>query len=81
MLIRTMTPTWVAVDEITEDSDCQGLLYAAWCGVFLLATAHARNYEEFMQRPVYRPLIDSGVFSNLIVMHGDKSWTVERMHK
>ena len=81
MLLRTMTPTWIAVDEITERDDCMGLLHAAWCGVGLLATAHASCLDDFMSRSVYKPLVDQRIFRNIIVMKQDKTWTLERMNK
>lgn len=80
MLIRTMNPRWIAVDEITAAEDCQALLHAGWCGVSLLATAHAENLRDFMRRPVYAPLVSSRLFENIIVMQPDKSWILERMN-
>lgn len=80
MLIRTMNPNWVAVDEITAAEDCQALIHACWCGVSLLATAHAENLQDFAHRPVYKPLIHSGIFNNILVMQPDKSWKMERMN-
>ena len=80
MLIRTMNPSYVVVDEITAVEDSQALIHACWCGVSLLATAHAENLMDFMSRPVYKPLIQSRIFENIIVMQPDKSWKVERMN-
>ena len=80
MVIRTMNPRWIAVDEITETEDCQGLIHAAWCGVRLLAAAHAENISDFLNRPVYKSLISSGIFKNVIVMQSDKSWILERLN-
>ena len=79
MALRTMSPRCIAVDEITAPGDCQALLNAAWCGVDLLATAHASNCSDLMRRPVYRSLADSGLFSCAIVLSKDKSWNLERM--
>ncbi len=78
-VIRTMSPDTAAVDEITAEADCHALLEAGFCGVRLLATAHAGNREEFLRRPVYRPLVQSGLFDTLVVMQADKSWHLERM--
>lgn len=80
MLIRTMNPCWIAVDEITDIEDCQGLIHAAWCGVKLLAAAHAENMNDFLSRSVYKPLIQNKIFKNVIVMQSDKSWTLERLN-
>ena len=80
MMLRTMNPRWIAVDEITQADDCQGLINAAWCGVKLLATAHAENINDFLSRPAYKPLINNGIFRNIIVMQTDKSWVLERLN-
>lgn len=79
MLLRTMGPVTIALDEITAPEDCQGLLQALWCGVDLIATAHAGSVREFMKRPIYKPLVDSHVFTTALVMQPDKSWCVERI--
>ena len=79
MLLRTMGPDCIAVDEITEESDCAGLLQAYGCGVKLYATAHASSLRDFQQRMVYRPLIENKVFHSVCVLHSDKSWHLERM--
>lgn len=78
-VMRTMGPQTIAVDEITDKKDCDALLQAGWCGVDLLATAHAASIKDLMSRPVYRPIIDSGLFQHVIILQQDKSWKVERM--
>lgn len=79
LLLRAMSPATIAVDEVTAEGDCRGLIHAAWCGVDLIATAHAGSIRDFMKRPVYQPLIESRVFTKVIVMQQDKSWREERM--
>lgn len=79
MALRTMGPRCIAVDEITAAEDCQALLSAGWCGVELLATAHAANCEDLKKRRVYRPLAESGLFEQAIILGRDKFWHMERM--
>jgi stage III sporulation protein AA len=79
LLLRSMGPATIAVDEITAEEDCRGLLHALWCGVDLLATAHAGTISEFMKRPVYKPIIESRVFSTVLVMQPDKRWREEKL--
>lgn len=79
LLLRTMGPDTIAVDEITAQEDCDGLIKALWCGVDLIATAHAGSVREFMKRTIYKPLVDSRVFSTVLVMQADKTWREERM--
>lgn len=77
--LRNTGPTVIAVDEITAAEDCKALLHAGWCGVDLVATAHAGSREDLFSRPVYRPLVESELFDHLLIMHPDKSWHIERM--
>lgn len=79
MLLRTMGPATIAVDEITSEHDCEALLKAGWCGVNLLATAHAASKEDLYARPVYKPLVKSHLFDTLVILQSDKSWKAERM--
>lgn len=79
MVLRTMGPSCIAVDEITAQDDCNALICAGWSGVTLLATAHAGSVEDLFNRPVYKPLIAAGLFDTVLVMQPDKSWKVERI--
>lgn len=79
MILRNMGPTTIAVDEITAEEDSQALANAAWCGVDLLATAHARDKKELYSRQVYKPIIENKIFSHLLVLRQDKSWYTERL--
>ncbi len=78
-LIRTMSPDTVAVDEITAREDCQALMDALWCGVRVLATAHAASRADLLGREVYRPLVETGLFDTVVCMQPDKTWRAERM--
>lgn len=80
-VLRTMDPTVIAVDEITAPEDCDALIHAGWCGVRLLATAHARDKRDLYSRPVYKPLVLSGLFDYMIILRRDKSWILERMER
>lgn len=77
--LRVMGPAYIAVDEITAQEDCDALLQAGWCGVKLLATAHAADRYDLLSRPVYSPLVQSGIFDSLLFLKPDKSWKMERM--
>lgn len=79
MTLRSMSPETIAVDEITATEDALALLQAGWCGVSLIATAHASSRKDLFNRPVYKPIIQAGLFDNLIIMRRNKSWTAERI--
>lgn len=78
-VLRTMGPQWIAVDEITAEADCDAMIRAGWCGVGLLATAHAFGVADLRSRPIYRKLLDSGLFRTAIVMDRSKNWRKERI--
>ena len=79
-VLRSMNPHWIAVDEITDKSDCDALLQAGWCGVNLMATAHAGSLQDFLTRPIYKPLVECKLFTTIIVLQRDKSWKKERLY-
>ena len=76
-LLRTMGPKCIAVDEITSREDCQGLLRAGWCGVSLLATAHAAGKRDLLTRPVYGPLVETHLFDHILTVLPDQRWIEE----
>ena len=80
MLLRTMGPDIIAVDEITAAEDSSALLQAGWCGVSLIATAHASDRIDLLNRPIYKPIIQSRLFDCLVKMQYNKTWTVGEMH-
>lgn len=78
-LLRAMSPAVIAMDEVTSEEDCQTIVKAGWCGVQLLATAHASGKADLYARGIYRPLVSSGLFETLITLQPDKSFVAERM--
>lgn len=66
LLLRAMNPQVLAVDEITAPEDVRALMTAAGCGVTLLATAHGEDRTDLERRPLYRPLLEEGLFRFLV---------------
>lgn len=46
MLLRTMSPEIIAVDEIGGDDDARAVEYSSKSGCKIIATAHGASYEE-----------------------------------
>lgn len=79
MLLRTMRPQWIAVDEITDAEDVRALTEAAYCGVNLIATVHAAAAEDLSRRRVYRELLDAGVFTHFVRIDQQRNLISERI--
>ena len=79
LILRSMAPEWIALDEITSYDDVEAMLRASYCGVRFLATAHAAQIADLKRRPVYRQLLDAAVFQNLALIRPDRSVQCERI--
>lgn len=78
-VLKTMGPRYIAVDEITAESDCKALLESARCGVKVIATAHARDPSDLRSRSIYRPIYETGIFDSCIVLGQGQMWRKERI--
>ena len=70
MLMRSMNPQVIAVDEIALSSDVAAVLSAVNCGVVLLATVHGSSVDELMEKPVLEQLFSCNVFEKAVVISG-----------
>jgi len=80
MVLRAMNPQIIGVDEITAREDIRAMVRAAGCGVGLLATVHAADKKELTEKPLYRELMETGVFAKGIRIcreNGQRSYLVE----
>ena len=70
ILLRAMNPQVIALDEITAEEDIKAIAGIAACGVGVYATAHASGVGDLSRRPLYRELMELGVFEKAVVIRG-----------
>ena len=68
MLIRSMSPEVLALDEIGSKEDAEAIEFAMKCGVNVIATVHAGNLEEVLKKPFIGKMLKEGGFEKLIFM-------------
>ena len=68
MLVRTMAPEVIAVDEIGSEEELQTMRYSMNCGCSILATAHGASIEELFKKKVFLMGREEGLFSRYIVL-------------
>lgn len=68
MMLRGMSPQVLAADEITQAEELRAMEQAAGCGVTLLATAHGASLEDLRRRPLYRDLLEAGLFQAFVFL-------------
>lgn len=68
LLIRTMAPEVVAVDEIGGAADAEAIESAIHCGCRVLATAHAENLEEIQRKPIMSACLSNRLFERFVIL-------------
>ncbi len=72
MLIRSMSPQVIAVDEIGSADDVRAMEYAMHCGCKMIATVHGNSMEEIRKKPILDDLIRKRRFERYIVLRNGK---------
>ncbi|XQY90567.1 stage III sporulation protein AA [Metabacillus sp. HB246100] len=68
MMIRSMSPDVLIVDEIGTQEDAEAVLEALHAGVQLFVTVHGYQLGDLLNRPSLKELIESNVFDRYIVL-------------
>jgi stage III sporulation protein AA len=68
LLIRSLSPAVVAVDEIGRPADAEAVMEALHAGVAVLATAHGHSLEDVARRPALAELIRAGAFGRAAIL-------------
>ncbi|NBK91906.1 stage III sporulation protein AA [bacterium 1XD21-13] len=68
MMIRSMAPEVLAVDEIGGQEDISALETALFCGCRLLATVHGSSLEDIRSKPLLRRLAEEQIFERYVIL-------------
>ena len=72
MLIRSMAPQVIAVDEIGAPEDIHAIEYAMQCGCKMIASVHGMSMDEAKDKPVLGKLIKERKFERYIILGNEK---------
>lgn len=73
MLVKTMSPQLLVLDEITSEADVRAAMYASHCGTAVLASAHAWDLADFRRRPLYQTVLEAHIFDRLYDIRSDRT--------
>ncbi|MBH1940196.1 stage III sporulation protein AA [Mobilitalea sibirica] len=68
MLIRSMSPQIIAVDEIGSKEDLEAIDYVIGCGCKLIATVHGSSIEDIKSKPVLSELVQKKLFERYVLL-------------
>jgi stage III sporulation protein AA len=68
MMIRSMSPDVIVVDEIGRAEDATSIHEAMYAGIRIMATVHGNDVGDILRKPVLRQLIEQQLFSRIVVL-------------
>ncbi|MCS7461649.1 stage III sporulation protein AA [Paenibacillus doosanensis] len=68
MMIRSMSPEILIVDEIGRAEDAAAIHEAIHAGIRVIATAHGLHLADVRKRPVLKELLQEEVFTRIVVL-------------
>lgn len=77
MLVRSMAPQIIAVDEVGSREDVEAMEYVMDSGIQLLATVHGSSIDEVKNKPVLERLIRERRFKRYVVLKENQIGCIE----
>jgi stage III sporulation protein AA len=69
MMIRSMSPDMLVVDEIGGKKDVDALMEAVNAGVTVICTIHGGSMDELKKRPALRQVFEQRIFKRFILLN------------
>ncbi|WP_442601225.1 stage III sporulation protein AA [Paenibacillus sp. KN14-4R] len=68
MMIRSLSPDVLVVDELGRPEDATAMYEALHAGIRVIATAHGSSLSDVSKRPVLRDLIEEKLFTRYVIL-------------
>lgn len=82
MLMRSMSPNVIITDEIGKFEDIQAIEEALNTGISIITTAHGKNIQDALNRPVLANVINKRLFDRILILGNSKGvGTVEAVYE
>ena len=73
MLIRSMAPEVVAVDELGTIEDIETIKFAMHCGAKMLVTVHGESFSEIQKKPLFSKMVKEQYFERYVVLRNGRN--------
>lgn len=80
MMLRTMSPQIIAVDEIGTIDDANAILNITSCGVKIICTAHGKDLNDIKNRDEIKHLVSKKIFERYIILDSDKVGKIKNIY-
>ncbi len=71
MLVRTMSPNIIALDEIGSEQDAKCIEYGIHCGCKFLATIHGESIQDLLKRESMKRFVTNHMFERFLLIDKD----------
>ena len=72
MMIRSMSPDVLIVDEIGRKEDAEAIMEAVNAGIRLIMTTHGSSLQEIKNRPSLKEILEREIFQRFILLNRDQ---------
>lgn len=72
LLLRSMNPRVIAVDEIGGKEDAEAIAQASRCGCKIVATVHGNDVKQLTERKYIGTLLEDRLFERYVLLQGSK---------
>lgn len=72
MMIRSMSPDVLVVDEIGRAEDAEAIMEAVHAGIKLIITIHGNGLNDIQKRPSLKEILEREIFERFIVLNRKK---------